>query len=165
MNCTRARTNLIASCGLAPMPRFGSRSANGSSVSCSSDNGPQPHPQIVRTRASPYPAAALNQPRLSPLQNCWSLIVRCSDGKGGNRIKAVGIADDSEEDKRTGTFGHFGKRSTRRWLARGQDADGGATVRDAAADHRCDLIDRGSVAMSTLRGYFRRAAQSCEPAP
>jgi hypothetical protein len=50
----------------------------------------------------------------------------------------------NEEDKRTGTFGHFGKRRTRHWLARGQDADGGATVKDAAADDRGDLIDRGS---------------------
>jgi hypothetical protein len=47
--------------------------------------------------------AALNQARRR-CKTAGRWIVRCAGFKGGNWIEVVGIADDYEEDNRTGTF-------------------------------------------------------------
>ena len=72
--------------------------------------------------------------------------VRAADGKGGNWIKSIGIADDHENADGVNVFDFWQATDKAKAMARGSDADAGrpATLDEALTDYATDLAVRGA---------------------
>jgi integrase len=85
----------------------------------------------------------------------WS--VRAADGKGGNWIKSLAVADDHEDSDGANVLDFWEACDKAKALARGQDADAGrpATVSETLGDYEVDLRVRGAGADNATRLLHR----------
>jgi hypothetical protein len=115
------------------------------------------------------PGIALGYRRLSRGAGRW--VVRWADGKGGNKIKNVGAADDFEDadGEHILDYGQAIDRARRYARSGGTDTGSGrpATVAAAIDAYERDLLSRGRspINASRLRAHTAPIAGGCEPRP
>src|SRR5262245_32189385 len=113
-------------------------------------------------RGKPYfvatvpPGISLGYRRLENRAGSWS--ARIADGNGGNRIEAIGVADDFEPANGKDVLSFEQAQDKARTVIRGESSDK-ITVARALERYEADLLKRGGLAgnVSRVRHHLPRA--------